>query len=349
MNIDDLVRDAVRRQEMLAVDPEHVRAALPVRTTHRRRGRTVLVMATAAAAIAAVTVPAVLQDPPVASPPAAAALAGLTTVPLRYEPTWLPGGMAERERAALLPTSSLDMEAQHRTWTKSALPDDLKTPDPFVTLTVTRADHDPREHLLAAGQHPVDINVRPGWSDSHTVAWTITDDTMLLVTSPELAPLPDADLLRIARSVRPDHDRLRAALRLDWLPAGFEAQRLDQRGNSPAEWQSRIDVPNGHRALSVQIGTRVTRQPGERLTVNGHPATLSIGDDTDSDDGTGDVVSPNTVVDVTLTVDLENGTYLTVRATHLSNTTETVSRADVIKIAENTVVDPHPYLDWLGR
>ena len=69
MNIDDLIRDAVRRQEALAVDPERIRAALPVWTTRHRRRRVLVTLAAAGAVATAVTVPVVvLRDAPVTSP-----------------------------------------------------------------------------------------------------------------------------------------------------------------------------------------------------------------------------------------------------------------------------------------
>jgi hypothetical protein len=351
VNIDDLIRDAVRRQEALAVDPERIRAALRVRTTRRRRSRTLVVLATACAAITAVTVPVLVRDAPTVSPPATTApgpaLPGAITVPLDYHPTWLPPGMAERARAALLPSGPTPVEAQHRTWMGPAMNDELKSTTPSFTMAVIPADHDPREHLLYASVHPVEVNGRPGWADAEAVAWTITDDTLLLIRSPEDSPLPEADLLRIARSVEPDHEQLRAPLRLDWLPAGFETRSVDVRGNSPAQRLSRIIAVNGARYLSVQVGTPLPRRSGEQLTVNGHPATLATGADTGPDDYV-DGWFPYRA-DLTLTVDRGDGTYLTVRSTQDPAVTERLSREDIIEVAENVVVDPHPYLDWLGR
>jgi hypothetical protein len=349
VNIDDIVRDAVRRQEALAVDPERIRAALPVRTTRRRRSRTLVILATAGTAIAAVTVPVVMRDAPDVSPPAITApLSGLITVPLRYHPTWLPPGMAERERAALLPIGPTPVEAQHRYWTSTAMNDGLELTKPYVSLTVTPAGHDPREHLLFASTHAVEVNGRPGWADSEAVAWNITDDTMLLVRSPELDPLPEADLLRIARSVEPDHDQLRAPLRLDWLPDGFETHSVDVHGNSPTQQQSRIIATDGGRFLSVQVGTPVPHNnSGERLTVNGHLATMTVGVDTGPDDYV-DGWFPHRA-DLTLTVGLGDGRYLIVRSTQNPEVTEKLTKEDVIKVAENVVVDPAPYLDWLGH
>jgi hypothetical protein len=351
VNIDDLIRDAVRRQEALAVDPERIRAALPVRTTRRRRSRTLVMLATVGAAIAVVTVPVVMRDAPVVAPPATTApgpvLPGLITVPLRYHPTWLPPGMAERERAALLPTSPEFIEAQHRTWTNTAMNDGLERTEPYLTMTVTPADHDPRENLLFDSVHAVEVNGRPGWADREAVVWNITDDTMLLIRSPEDEPLPEADLLRIARSVKPDHEQLRAPLRLDWLPDGFETHSVDVRGNSPTQRLSRIIATNGGRFLSVQVGTPVPQHSGEQLTVNGRPATLTVGVDTGPDDYVTGWFPYR--ADLTLTVNLGDGTYLTVRSTQNPEVTERLSKRDAIKVAENVVVDPAPYLDWLGR
>lgn len=351
MNIDDLIRDAVRRQEALAVDPERIRAALPVRTTRHRRRRVLVTLAAASAVATAVTVPVVvLRDAPVTSPPAvtAPALPGQITVPLRYQPTWLPPGMVERDRVALFPVGPTPVEAQHRTWTSTALNDGLEmTTQPYVTLSVIPADHDPREHLLFDSVHAVEINGRPGWADREAVVWKITDDTMILVRSPEDEPFPEADLLRIARSVEPDHEQLRTLLRLDWLPARFETHSVEVRGNSPTQRLSRIVATDGRRFLSVQLGTPVPQRSGEQLTVNGRPATLTVGVDTGPDDYVG-IWFPHRA-DLTLSVDLGDGMYLTVRSTQNPEVTEKLSREDVIKVAENVAVDPAPYLDWLGR
>jgi hypothetical protein len=205
--------------------------------------------------------------------------------------------------------------------------------------------------------HEADVNGRPAHVDDSTVTWQVDDHTKLMLVSPGMN-LPEADLLRIARSVRPDTTRLAAPLRADRLPAGLAPESVAVAGNSPRDWRATLiaegkgtqsyvavsaGTPDNNTAPDNSDSSAGSTAAGEPLTVGGHAAHLAQVDMEDP-------ARPTYRATWELTVELGEGLVLTVRAgTKEPTGASTLTREDVIAVAEHVVLDPNPDLGWLGR
>ncbi|MFD1148721.1 hypothetical protein [Saccharothrix hoggarensis] len=364
-DIEDLVRDAVRRQEELAVDPDRVRAALPARAARQTRAHRTRAIAVAAAAFVAVAVAVpvvVLRDSgsdagPAASlstPPTTVPTAGAApppdsaTFPLRYRPTWLPPGVSERSRSVPL-TSGPDAKASTvRIWQPPsageenlglyayASPEGSEPKAPPVVNPGSGAVVRDRE---------VDINGKPGRYDGDaTVTWRVDANTKLMLVAPGLG-LSEEDLLRVARSVEPDDARVHVPLRTGPLPAGVVTHFANVEGTSPTSWEASVFADRPFDAyVHVEVATldRGADAGGETVTVRGRTGHLAtpVGDTS---------TQAGYRTDWVLTVDLGDGRRLTVRAgSGLGAAGPALTRAEVIAIAEQAEVDANPDLGWLG-
>ncbi|WP_156077024.1 hypothetical protein [Saccharothrix sp. NRRL B-16314] len=368
-DIDDLIRDAVRRQEELAVDPDRIRAALPARAARRvrvHRTRTLIAVAAAASVAVAVAVPTVVlreaADVGVASSPAtptptapstAAPSPGTATAPLRFKPTWLPSGLTEWQRSVPL-TSEPDTKASVvRIWKTTPADEianlglyayssrqDKSPPSPPVVVNAEGTTIE----LTDPGRE-VEINGKPGYYDGRsTITWQVDPATKLMLVAPELG-LSEDDLFRIARSVQPDDTRLHLPLRTGPLPGGVVAQFATVDGESPDSWEASLLAQRTMAAyVSVRFGTtdRVATGEGEAVTVRGVAARLAKpSGDTDTQVGYR--------TDWVLTVDLGDGRRLAVHAgSGPDSAAPALTREDVLRIAEQVELDPNADLDWLG-
>jgi hypothetical protein len=379
--IDDVIREAVREQERLAAPADRVRAALPTRAASyaRRRRATVglTAMAAAAAAVAvAVAVPTVLREPAggggVAAPPTAASTEdpaadpGLGSVPLRFAPTWLPAGMVERSRFVPVTGTPATKSGMVRVWSREPLDQEsgFVADDAHVGLYASRArpdpgaDHAPPVAVDENGQRirgggtvaEVDVDGRPGRYYDGMVTWQIDEKTQLMLVAPGVG-LSKEDLLRIARSVRPDSTALRSPLRLGWLPDGFVEQDLTVAGNSATEWEARMvaerkatpDEP-AKGFVSVELGPRNGDDPssGERFEIDGRPARLTQVDIELT-------TRPGYRARWALVVDLDSGRRLTVFGgvgPHAGQA-PVPTREDVIRVAEHVEL-AEPDLTWFA-
>jgi hypothetical protein len=310
MDIEHLIRGAQEWQAEQAVPAGRIGALLPARVARARRRRWMLVGAGVAAVVivAGTVIPGLVRSgpgpavPPVASIPRASASPvvvrrGLSNVPLGYRPTWLPPGFTERIRSA----GPGDPDAAFgpaliRVWKKQAT-----MGDPFggteLTLAVNTAMLDPARTMGTDGL-PVDIAGLPGRYSSErgdhrsSVIWSPEMHTTLTLTATDL-DLPETDLLRIARNVRPEAGVFAAPLRLRWLPAGWSDWAATVSGPSTAAWRGQIlaspspAAPSswtpetaGRTNPAVDTGTvvltvgGVSEAPagGTELTVGGRPA-----------------------------------------------------------------------------
>jgi hypothetical protein len=359
-DIDDLIRDAVRRQEELAVDPERIRTALPARTARRRRTLTVAAIAAVAVAAvavaAAVTAPVIILREPsgggsavsptstVAPPPAVA------SAPLRYRPTWLPAGFVERSRSVPVSDPALPKVTTDRLWKRTSLDDgelghlglstwdasdeDAGRQPPSQAGTDGKAD-------VTSGSD-VDINGSRGRYDNDVVTWQVGHTTLMLYAPG--AGLSKNEMLRVARSVRPDPASLRLPLRVDWLPDGVIGEFATMQGDSPSKWNSYVMAEGDARYAYVSFGPTVPEPRGDAITVNGRAAHLASVDEDDP-------FWPNHRMRWLLTMDAGDGRCLTIRAGSLEyqQVPTPLVRDDVVRIAESVVLDPNPDLTWLGR
>jgi hypothetical protein len=360
----DLIRAAQREQAEQAAGPDRIRAALPAAAARYRRLRrrryaavagavAVLVLASAVAVSRAVTRSPTTERPgaDLVVPPAA----------LRYRPGWLPSGWAEVFR--VIPTAE-DGSGIQRQWARGGRGQDYQRPS--ITLDVFPAGRAVGEHgsqsepvparggawAGQSGWEPVDINGRTGFlhaphQGQSRVEW-LTEDGMVVSLSQRVGnetpamPVSPDEFLRIARSVVPDPGRYEVPLRLDWLPVEMTLYRASVSGWLPQRW--RIDVagweggwpvPSGpvRRPRSVHAAVvyvppdeRTGARPGrERIEIGGRPAWVSA-----NGGGSGLVV----------TVELAPDWELRVTGGRLT-------RADMIRIAANAVVDLAP-LAWVG-
>lgn len=381
-NLHDLIRDAAQRQAELAVAPDRIRAALAAhddRGGRRRRLQTWLVVAAAATVAVAVAVPTIAmrgldgEDRPAASEspaatesassgpatsPAPSVSPNLATLPLRYRPTWLPPGMVEQSRHTPLATMP-DPNTAQRIWSATPLDHDAgldRSADPVLALQIWR--HGEFEPGLARGDRPqtgprqVDINGKQGYLwGTEMLRWEVDAETELILTAPKL-DLPEADLVRIARSVQPDLTQQRAPLHVGWLPEGFVAHSVGMAGSSPTRWEGNLVASQfdeqryPQRTIMVYVGTigRTTGPgQGEQLTIGGRPARLWS-----APPGATDWLVP---VDWVLAVDLGQGRQLTVYGDADPTPAEVrqLTRDEIIRVAESVELDPNPDLGWIGH
>jgi len=378
-DIEKLVRAAAERQADLAVDPERIlRTLAERRRPPRHRARNLTIAAAAAAMAVAVAVPTMVirgmdrgsqpvasatgdpsttapsseptTSPPPASPPV------LATFTAEYRPTWLPPGLVERTRGWSFASENSIGGGLTRIWT--AGPVELgRQVDRSLNASVEFAISplNPTEPpQYGPSLREVDINGVTGRvSGQGSLIWQPDAQTLLtLIATP---PLPEEDMLRIARSVQPDATRQRALLHLGWLPDGTSASFGTVNANGPNSWEA-ITVAHDHpdtphaarRSVVAYVGT-VARETGingssEQLTVGGRPARL-----VKPEAGTTDPLEYH--IDWLLTVDLGGGRHLTVYYSQHTVDTPTqplTTREDAIRVAESVVVDPYPDLAWTG-
>jgi hypothetical protein len=327
----------------------------------RRRRRSRAAMATAAAVIvltvsagAAVAVLSRPGDPrPGETAPATDGMG------LRYSPTWVPPGLREVSRTATL---DLAHPTLVRTWTTDGR-------DPYGVANNGRLQLN--LHGKDAGRRsgePVDISGRLGFYNgapqgrggeavpafgpgrSSSVVWMPDDETVLVLSDTDLR-LPREDMLRMARSVRPDPGRLASPLQAGWMPDDMVLTYLEMVGDSSASWQFQLtyyqrissvgtgvgdadsDAKLNGLTLQLWIGpTAPARTGGAAITVNGRPARLV---------SQRRVAHPRDVAHVV--IDFGLGTPVTVTGIGPWD------HADLVRIAENLEVRGLPDLSWLGR
>jgi hypothetical protein len=376
-DIDDLIRDAVRRQEEMAVDPDRIRAALPARAARKARvKRTRMLVTVAAAASVAVAVPTVVlrgsADVGVATSPTAPSSAapstgspgsttaapspGAATAPLRFKPTWLPPGLTEWQRSVPL-TSEHPKVGVIRTWKTTpadeianlglnAYPSPQDKVPPAPPPILVNPDGNSRGERRDLPGRSIEINGKPGYYDGRTtITWQVDPETKLMLTAPELG-LSEDDLFRIARSVQPDDTRLHLPLHTGPLPGGVSALFATVEGESPDSWEASLFAERTMAAyVSVRYGTidPGSAAGGEAVTVRGVAARLAK--------PTGDTSTrPGYRTDWVLTADLGDGRWLTVHGGTVLDSPggPALTRDDILRIAEQVELDPSADLGWLG-
>ncbi len=380
-NHDNLVRQALELLASRAVDPDRILAALPARRARYRRNRrlgAVTVFAVAVAVAGAIAVPAFalhggrdggvqrVAGPLTSSgqPSASQSPAGggaEVSVPLRFGVGWLPKGFVERRRWADLGAGLVE-----RSWTAAATASgegDRKTDSRLLELSVSLTG---RGQAGDAGGN-VDINGKRGVyiSSSTTstgsdlprvssVVWAADADTVLSLRQTE-ARLSQAEMLMIARSVRPDSASLTVPLRIGWLPDGAKTSSVVIEGRAATMWQAVVTVggpraePTGSPtagadgmpapafAAHIGIGTETSAPDGgEKATVGGRSARLVA-----TGGGTGDK-------SLCLVVELANHLLLTV-TDRTTTPQDALTRDEMIKIAESVAVDGEPDSAWIGQ
>jgi hypothetical protein len=363
-HIEDLIRDAQRGMAERAIHPDRVRAALPARAARvarRRRYGALGGVATAAAVVLAVAVPAIALrggSPVVAMPPAAPSsasagrLPAIEPVPLVYRPTWLPAGLTERiRRAPLGSAASEEYAGPARLWTAQSVGTDGDGGANGLQLHVRGALN--AEDPPANDGVPVDVGGQPGFyhpsphDQKSYLEWRIDAGTVAMLDEHRLSLSRD-DMLRVARSVRPDPGTLRVPLHIGWLPSGMTPRYAELSGDSPAAYYCMVSAEEslpagptgatgkegkqGPRQLSVAIAPTTTApEGGEALTVDGYPARL---------------VARTEFRQLFLVVDLGTRGLLTVVANWPDP--RPLTRDDLVRIAENVTVEDSADVAWIG-
>jgi hypothetical protein len=333
VNIDDLIRDTVRSQEELAVDPDRVRAGLPARAARRQRVRTRAMLATVAAGVAvAVAVPVVILGD---SGTVVTATAPQATLALEYGPTWLPDGLVENFRGA-----TYFIPGVTRMW-RSTAPESADRPNPGLTMLVRPASPDDVDRAPN-----VDINGVPGYFGEGSVIWEVGDTKFVIA-----GRFPDADMLRIARSVKPDPTRMRLPVQFNWLPTGGAewTRKVDDpsvkvTGFSATEYEATVLVYDSQHYVQASVGTNdftVREIHGREVVVNGRTATLARDVQMDP---TGQDMLTNWV----LTMNLDDGRRLFVNSGAVKNSPP-LSEADFLRVVEQVQLDPNPEVGWLEK
>ena len=368
MTIEDLVRAAQERQAERAVPADRIRAALPARIArHRRRNRLGTAAVVTAVAVAAVMPAVVLRgddtgrpDRPVAAvpsttaraDPATTALPAAPSMPaklmLRLQPGWVPAGLAEHRRGAYLghpddatgPTLS-------RVWKPRAGPGDSRG-GPELTLSLFSATS-PANGVDSSGRR-VDVNGRTGYytpaggDQKSSVTWSQAGTTLLL--SANRLDIAEQDLLRMARSLRPDPGFYTTPVRPGRLPAGWTTTDVIISGPSPDSWRAELRAapsspgtpPTGKdRSRSPAEGVTVIVGPtteapagGKAMTVGGRPARQPVRADAAGRDLT------------YLVVELGGGRLMT-----LIGEGERLDVPALTTVAEEVEIAPRG-MDWIG-
>jgi hypothetical protein len=278
---------------------------------------------------------------------------GAQGLELRYSPTWLPPGLKEVSRRT---SQDGTFTRLVRTWTREDIGGN-------VLGRLDRLQLSLGPDAGAADWKPVDINGRPGHYAGKpmgppseevefsigrptgvTVRWMPDDQTMLTLTDAQLR-LSLEDMLRIARSVRPDPARLTMPFHVGWVPKDMYLAYSETVGDSPASWRSELtyyerlpDPDTGEDklnslALQFWIGpTAPARAGGSAITVAGRPARFIV---------ERRVTYPRDVAHVVL----DPGLGVPVTVTGLGPW----DHADLLRVAEHLRAGPPPDLSWLGR
>jgi hypothetical protein len=213
-------------------------------------------------------------------------LVAMTVAPLRYAPTWLPPGIVETSREA-----DARGERVRRAWHRpGATPGGPGPENGSVVMEVFDVDFPFPTDVGCWGAVSVDINgVRGNMSRDNSTAcvkWPAEPRTTLVVTEYGLG-LSQEDLLRIARSVRPDAAVLTVPFRID--RAGLLATTAPvgavMRGDTATGWSVGasfpVDDPDDWLPQAwVTLTSTATPPPGggppQPLTVGGRPARYVV-------------------------------------------------------------------------
>jgi hypothetical protein len=277
--------------------------------------------------------PPAVVDPEIADAPPPE----LAAMPLRYRPTWLPPGLAERSRNGWAGSEAdpVDGPAVHRIWTARPIGAAGEAKGARVSFDV-RAVVGPDDFQRNGGK-PVTVRGGTGYyhdaGEKSYLEWRIDGERIASVSQHGLG-LTERQLTRVADSVRPDTGRHLPPLRFDRLPRGTAALSLEITGNSASSWRSRTEVGmpapgGGSSVLSVEYGTSTSATGGgERLTVGGRPARLVTR------------ILPGGGQLRYLVVELPSRRLLTVVSEYLD-------REQLVTVAEGVRVT-EPDLSWLG-
>jgi hypothetical protein len=325
--LEDLVRAAQAAQADRAAPADRVRAALPALARRRRRQRQGVAASIVAAAVVAVAVGVPVLagrsagQAPVA--PRVTAAAVPTSFALGYQPTWVPSSYVESER-------QLDTTSLLRVWTKQGADAGVAS---GIRLTVypAAADQDPD---ALPGLPTAAVNGVTGYwvrqsSGARLLSWRPAAHVSISLVA-EGSDVSQSEVLRMARSIRPDDRVSTVPLRLPRVPAGLAATVTETSGSRPADWGAQITLAGPGRRITVTYGSYPDApRGGTTYTIADRPARRPVATDPEHRDL------------VYLVVDWGNGDFLTLEGS-------AVAFDDLTEIAYSAQTSPAG-LDWIGR
>ena len=366
MTTEDALRQAFAGIADLAPDPVRVRRAMANRIRRYRQRRLLLAAGGAAAGVAAVGGSVVLwltrdrggTDGNLPVPATEPAHPGNPRVPMTLRPTWLPDGAYERFRGASLSTAE-----QHRLWCTpeaarllqqgnleqmvrqliitldighpvQAVPAQHSfdpasptpaTPGPFYPLGA------PPNTTIEGRAAATALPSRPGG----TAAWFINDIGDVATLSVGMVPDAQGIAERVARSMVADGaTACESSLRFGWVPPGVDAGTAQIALFGLGEgWTQTLQC--GEVGIEARLATSYKLLNTDTLndadaTVRGLPGKAS------ARGGYGEAV-----------VRLDNGHWLSVLCYVGASNEE--YRTNALRVADELVIGPDPYLDWIGR
>ncbi|MEV0562153.1 hypothetical protein [Dactylosporangium sp. NPDC050588] len=336
--LETLVRELQEQRADAAPDPDRLRGALPALIARRRTTRTV-VATVAAVLVLALAVPVTLSatgrrqaGPPAASPVPAAT----PGIPLRYGPTWVPDGYRERRRGLLV----VDREtgsAVFRRWTDGPMLGQFQPSVRYLELEIVEMPARP-------GPTPdgvVDINGVAGTvfigaapNSTVVVTWQIdATHTARVQASPAISP---DDILRVARSVRPDPAVFSPPVR-QGRPGALPSGKYDMTADDPGHWSATLVVSDAAPLLTL----KATVGPAFDVPEGGDPVRVR--------GATGRIVATappasNLKWTLTLVVTLPDGRPLTVESSVGGD--PSAARESLVRAVDALVIDPAPDVSW---
>lgn len=308
MELEELIRDAQRRQADRAVDPGRIRNALPRRAARnarhsRRRTGAFLIGATTLAA--AVAIPVLLGRSggndavsagarPGTATTTAAGPGAVATPPATdsarftgqvFKPTWVPSGLVERNRIVFgggftrsWRKASAGTSGATRLDLESRVADGANDPQANEGVAVSVGGKAGFYHPAVAGD------------DKSYVEWRATPTAVLSVTEVGLR-LSKTDLVKVAASVQPDGSASFVPQPSFPLPAGLAWTSVEMSGTGPTHWtlSSYSSAPDTGAStpaeskkshptpttLTVAFGSQTDAPAGgHSVTVAGHPGRV---------------------------------------------------------------------------
>jgi hypothetical protein len=322
-----LLRDGLARLASRAPDANEVLDALSRAKAPRRRPATLLVAAAAAVVIVAVGVPMIVHSLGEDSPSAdTSATAQVNWQVLQFHPTWLPDGFTEQYREV-----SPGSRTQVRRWRQGQVGaaeitlSTFSSQSPEWSGTALKIATLP-DQIVIGGR----VGMVTGDGTSAMVTW-MPDAARVLQL--KLTGVPDARDAgkRIAGSIGHSATALRSELDFGPLPAGLVPMSSLTEGLSPSDADSGVKA-----ATTAEPGTPVLR-----ADISAHAPALQNAADVEVRGREGSYLAGKRPDADTVAVQLANGRWLTI--------TGSVSKDELLAVANSITVDASPDYAWIGR
>ncbi|WP_344407518.1 hypothetical protein, partial [Dactylosporangium fulvum] len=194
-----------------------------------------------------------------------------------YAPGWVPPGFRERDRAVVQDHLGIPGVRVIRTWNKPANGGEA----PFIkVVTMPTADLEPGTPVTAGGVTGTYEGPRPD-ARAARLSWPADPRHSVLLYSNSV--MSQADLLRIATSLRPDRDPIVQPLVIGWVPFEHDEYTYSYGGDSPTSWTAGVSLARSAEPtpdnVTVSLGpTASVSDGGKPVEVGGVEGRLVIDD-----------------------------------------------------------------------